>query len=224
MPAGRRFERGNPGRPKGTRNKATLAAEALLEGEAEALTRKAIELALAGDGAALRLCLERIVPVRRGRAVALDLPPVRTAADLTAAQAGAGRSIRSQGRCRSRRSGVDRVGRNREKVMLWNPFIAAVFGSGAQARAGLPARPPVLGAGGLPSPVANQAAGGVTQPADDAATKQRPPSDWPPYARCRRRFPKRRGRQVNARRALRDARRCDGRQGQASRPLARRPL
>ncbi len=64
---------------------------------------------------------------------------------------------------------------------MWNPFIAAVFNSGAQARADLSARPPILGAGGLPSPIANQAAGGVTQPADDAATKQRPPSDWPPY-------------------------------------------
>ena len=46
---------GDPaGRTKGARNRATLAAEALLEGEAEALTRKAIELALAGDPTALR--------------------------------------------------------------------------------------------------------------------------------------------------------------------------
>ena len=38
---------GNPaGKPKGARHRATLAAEALLDGEAEALTRKAIELAL----------------------------------------------------------------------------------------------------------------------------------------------------------------------------------
>ena len=43
---GRPFEPGNPGRPKGSRNKATLAAEALLDGEAEALTHKAIELRL----------------------------------------------------------------------------------------------------------------------------------------------------------------------------------
>jgi Family of unknown function (DUF5681) len=46
---------GNPaGNPKGTRNKTTLAVEALLDGEAETLTRKAIELAKAGDLAALR--------------------------------------------------------------------------------------------------------------------------------------------------------------------------
>ena len=51
---------GNPnGRAAGSRNRATLAIEALLEGEGEALTRKAIELAKAGDMAALRLCLDR---------------------------------------------------------------------------------------------------------------------------------------------------------------------
>ena len=44
----------------GARHKATIAAEALLDGEAEALTRKAVEMALSGDGAALRLCLDRI--------------------------------------------------------------------------------------------------------------------------------------------------------------------
>jgi Family of unknown function (DUF5681) len=54
---------GNPrGKPRGARNRATLLAEALLDGEAEALTRKAIEKALEGDGMALRLCLERVLP------------------------------------------------------------------------------------------------------------------------------------------------------------------
>jgi hypothetical protein len=64
--AGGRFrpgQSGNPkGKPKGARNKATLAAQALLEGEAEGIARKAVELALAGDVTALRLCLERVVP------------------------------------------------------------------------------------------------------------------------------------------------------------------
>ena len=51
---------GNPsGKPAGARNKTTLAVEALLDGEAEDLTRKAIELAKAGDMTALRLCLDR---------------------------------------------------------------------------------------------------------------------------------------------------------------------
>ncbi len=73
---------GNPnGRPKGSRNKATLAAEALLEGEAEALTRKAIERALEGDATALRLCLDRLVPPRRDRPTPFDLPTLKEAAD-----------------------------------------------------------------------------------------------------------------------------------------------
>ena len=59
------------GRPRGARNKATIAAEALLDGEAEAITRKAIELAKTGDITAIRLCLERIIPARRDRVAAL---------------------------------------------------------------------------------------------------------------------------------------------------------
>ncbi len=45
----------------GARHRSTLAAEALLDGETEQLTRKAVELALGGDTIALRLCLERII-------------------------------------------------------------------------------------------------------------------------------------------------------------------
>jgi Family of unknown function (DUF5681) len=79
---------GNPsGRPKGSRNKATLAAEALLDGEAEALTRKAVEIALAGDTTALRLCLERLMPARKHRPVTFALPHLETAADAVKATA-----------------------------------------------------------------------------------------------------------------------------------------
>ena len=74
---------GNPaGRPVGSRNKATLLALQLLEGEAEALTRKAVERALEGDTTALRLCLERLVPPRKGRAIDLDLPAITATEDL----------------------------------------------------------------------------------------------------------------------------------------------
>ncbi len=83
---GRPFQPGTPGRPKGARHKATLAAEALLDGEAEKLTRKAIERALEGDGVALRLCLERLIPPRRDRPIRLDLPPTQDAAGVAAAQ------------------------------------------------------------------------------------------------------------------------------------------
>jgi hypothetical protein len=76
---------GNPsGKPPGCRNHATRAAETFLDGEAEALTRKAVALALDGDPTALRLCLDRVIAPRRGRAVRLDLPPMASVADTTA--------------------------------------------------------------------------------------------------------------------------------------------
>ena len=75
------FATGNPGKPQGTRHKATMAALALLDGQAEALTRQAVTMALAGDTTALRLCLERIAPPRRDAPVSFALPPMTTAAD-----------------------------------------------------------------------------------------------------------------------------------------------
>jgi hypothetical protein len=82
---GRPFEpgvSGNPnGRPRGSRNKTTLALESLLDGQATALTQKAIDLALAGDMAALRLCLDRILPPRKDRSVTFTLPPITSAQD-----------------------------------------------------------------------------------------------------------------------------------------------
>ncbi len=68
-------------RPKGTRNATTLALETLLDGQATALTQKAIDLALAGDMAALRICLDRILPPRKDRPVAFDFPAITTAAE-----------------------------------------------------------------------------------------------------------------------------------------------
>jgi hypothetical protein len=59
--------------------------EALLDGEAEALTRRAIEMALDGDGPAMRLCLERLCPPRKDRPISFTLPRVETAADAVKA-------------------------------------------------------------------------------------------------------------------------------------------
>jgi len=82
----RRGQSGNPsGRPRGSSNRATRAAELLLDSEATALTRKAVELALAGDQAALRLCLDRTVAPRRERSVELALPPIHSATDILGA-------------------------------------------------------------------------------------------------------------------------------------------
>ena len=73
------------GRPKGARNRTTIALEALLAGEAESITRKAIELAHDGDTVALRLCLDRLIPVRKDRPITFELPEIATATDLTKA-------------------------------------------------------------------------------------------------------------------------------------------
>src|SRR3984957_4557243 len=79
---------GNPGgRPAGARNKALLAMEALLDGEAEAITRVAVDKAKEGDTTALRLCLERILPPRKDRPVSFSLPQRGTVADAPAATA-----------------------------------------------------------------------------------------------------------------------------------------
>lgn len=74
---------GNPqGRPRGARNKATVAAETLLDGQAEALTKACIDRALGGDSVALRLCLDRILPPRKDRYVRLAIPPIADAKDV----------------------------------------------------------------------------------------------------------------------------------------------
>jgi len=73
------------GRPKGARNKTTLAVEAMLDGEAEAITRKAIDMAMEGDGPAIRLCLERLLPARKDSPVVFALPPIATVLDAVTA-------------------------------------------------------------------------------------------------------------------------------------------
>lgn len=80
-----RFGPGNPGKPAGARHKATQAALALLEGEGDALARKAVEMALGGDVMALRLCLERLVPVKKDAVIRFDLPALNGTRDAPAA-------------------------------------------------------------------------------------------------------------------------------------------
>ena len=78
---------GNPaGRPKGARHRTTVAIEALLEGEAETITRKAIEAAKGGDLVAIKLVLDRICPPRKSRPVHIELPPIGDAEGVAEAQ------------------------------------------------------------------------------------------------------------------------------------------
>ena len=79
------FSAGNSGRPKGSRNKATIAIESLLQGQAEALTQIVVTKALEGDGVALRLCIERIAPAPKDHPVSFSLPNMNNALDASEA-------------------------------------------------------------------------------------------------------------------------------------------
>jgi len=84
----RKGRSGNPkGRPMGCKNRKTLIAELLLDGEAEKLTRKAIDLALGGSESALRLCLDRLIAPRREPRVPFALPPIAGPEDIIKAMA-----------------------------------------------------------------------------------------------------------------------------------------
>jgi hypothetical protein len=84
-PRGRPFAKGNGGRRLGTRNRATLLANALLEGEQEELVRTGKELAKAGDPQMLKFFLDRFLP--KERTVKIDLPPIENRRDLAVAYA-----------------------------------------------------------------------------------------------------------------------------------------
>jgi len=80
---GRPFANGNPGRPPGSKNRTTLLAASLLEGEAEELVRNGVALAKAGDVPMLKFFLSRILP--RDRLIQLDLPEMNFADDAVEA-------------------------------------------------------------------------------------------------------------------------------------------
>jgi len=77
---------GNPsGRPPGSRNRATLLLESLLENEGEQLIQKAIEMALEGETTTMRLCLDRLIPVRKDRPIHLPLPAIESVQQISLA-------------------------------------------------------------------------------------------------------------------------------------------
>lgn len=81
---GRPFEKGNrigQGRPRGSRNQRTIFTEAM-ENHGEAIIKQCQVLALKGDATALRLCVERLIPVTRPWNNRFTMPAVKTAADL----------------------------------------------------------------------------------------------------------------------------------------------
>ena len=87
-PRGRAFQPGNKasrGRPRGSRNPATVAAEKLFEQSAEPLAKKCIQLATKGDAMALRLAMERVLPPCKNTLVHFEMPAVETVSDLPVA-------------------------------------------------------------------------------------------------------------------------------------------
>ena len=78
----RKGQSGNPaGRPRGRRDERALFLQALLDGEAEAILRKCIEMAKEGDRVCMKLCVERLLPPVRSRPVRLDIPEATATID-----------------------------------------------------------------------------------------------------------------------------------------------
>ena len=85
---------GNPGgRPKGARNKITVAIEALIDAASTDIATKAIELAKAGDATMIRALLDRAAPPRRDRHIPFELPPMERAADAVKAAAAIAQAV-----------------------------------------------------------------------------------------------------------------------------------
>jgi hypothetical protein len=71
---------GNPaGRPRGSRNRSKLLFQDRLDADVAEIADKVVALAKAGDIAAIRLCVDRLLPVRKSEPVEFELPPFETA-------------------------------------------------------------------------------------------------------------------------------------------------
>src|ERR1700731_2519100 len=84
-PRGRPFPPGNTlgrGRPKGSRNREKPPSKHLLDKLAPPIMRKCMAHELEGNASAMRLCVERIFPSRRGALIKMNLAPIRTAEDV----------------------------------------------------------------------------------------------------------------------------------------------
>jgi hypothetical protein len=78
---------GNPkGKPKGTRNRATLLAITTMEDELVAIVKSVIEAAKKGDMSAAKLVVDKLVPAVKERSVKLKLPPAVDVASCLQAQ------------------------------------------------------------------------------------------------------------------------------------------
>jgi hypothetical protein len=80
-----RFGPGNPGRPRGARNRATVAAERILDDGIGAVAEKCVELAKEGNMTAISAVLRLRIPAQRLAQEPIELPKLETARDGLAA-------------------------------------------------------------------------------------------------------------------------------------------
>jgi hypothetical protein len=79
----KRGQSGNPkGKPRGARNKSTLAAEKLLEGSLDRICQRIEEEALNGNMQAAKMILDRFLPVRKDRSIKIDFPQINSLEDV----------------------------------------------------------------------------------------------------------------------------------------------
>ena len=82
---GKPFQPGNPGRPKGAKNRRTQLLEAMAIKDGPAIMKKMIEGAKSGDMQAMKFVLERLFPVPKSRRLALAMPEAKDAAGIAEA-------------------------------------------------------------------------------------------------------------------------------------------
>jgi hypothetical protein len=87
MPQFQKGQSGNPaGRPPGSRNRATIMVQNLLEGAVENIAKRAAQLAEEGNVAAIRMCMNRLSPVAEHACCRACYVPVRRAAGFAFSQ------------------------------------------------------------------------------------------------------------------------------------------
>jgi hypothetical protein len=124
-PRGRPFAPGNKlgrGRPRGSRNKRTLALQEMLGQHGEALVKKCVLNALNGDKTALRACMDRLLPLRKQSPVQFPLPPITTAGELARAQAGIIKSVSRGQLTPSEAESINNLFESRRRVLETEQF------------------------------------------------------------------------------------------------------
>ncbi len=81
-----RFQKGysgNPrGRPKGARGKATILAQTILDNGIGDICNRLIVEAKNGNMQAIKIVIDRVLPVRKELPIAIDLPQIKAPSDL----------------------------------------------------------------------------------------------------------------------------------------------